>query len=278
MPGLPAEGVEAMLATFQSMAGTAGPSGPADGARILREVSAQCSDAGVRERLLRAAAAMDAGEVCAVVPAAAQSITMEEWEAQGGDPVWVEPSSPTEVEEDEDEYMESAPPAMPPLALSQYFSGLVLRARHDFTDLNGRTICEGRLLRVLGCEPSENGFRLSFVNERSLQLESGEFFSPVPSVECLVSLWELVDRRMSEFDEELSIDDEERMDEIIADVDDCGEWLQAETRGTPPEFLSASMVARVFRRNRDLAAWVKFLFAGVDRLSVPPTLGGQLAG
>ncbi len=258
MPGLPAEGVEAMLTTFQSLAGADGAS---DGARILREVSGQCSDAGVRERLLRAAAAMEAGAVCAVVPAAAASITLEQWEAQGGDPVWVEPADTAEEEEDEEEYMEEIPPAMPPLSVSQYFSGLWLRARNDFTALNGRTICEGRVLSVLSCEPSENGFKVSFVNERSLLLDSGEFFSPVPSVECLFSLWELLDRRLAE------LDDDEQMDEIICDVDDCGEWLQAEPRGAAPECASAPLVGRVFRREKDLSAWVRFLFAGVGVLN-----------
>ncbi|HLJ50534.1 MAG TPA: hypothetical protein VKU01_31190 [Bryobacteraceae bacterium] len=276
IPGLPPEGVEAMLATFDTLVGMAGPTGRADGARILREVSAQCSDGVVRDRLLRAAATVEAGEVSAVVPAVAQGITMEQWQAQGGDPVWVEPESAVAGEEedqedegpeDEDEYMEMEPPPLPPLSLSQYFSGLVLRARQDFTDLGGRTICKGRLLRVFGCEQAEKGFRLSFLNERSLVVESGELFSPVPSVGCLFSAWELIDRRLGEFDEELSIDDDERLDEIIADVDDCGEWLQVEgPRPAAPECSSGPLVARVFRRDRDLAAWIRFLFAGVAKM------------
>jgi hypothetical protein len=66
---LPDESVEGLLSTFGSVVQVLSPAVRPAAAQMLRESAAGCASATRRERLLRAAGDIAAGQVCAVPPA-----------------------------------------------------------------------------------------------------------------------------------------------------------------------------------------------------------------
>jgi hypothetical protein len=110
LPGLPQDTVESMLVTFDTLVHFGDQGQRPEAAFFLRDAAAECVDAVQKERLLRAADAVVAGEAVALTPdgltwqqaAAAQTVSAEDW---------VEPPEPVypveEVEEAADELDES---------------------------------------------------------------------------------------------------------------------------------------------------------------------------
>jgi hypothetical protein len=81
-------GVEDQLVVFDSLVNVSEPEHRPEAAQMLRGAAASSSDPERRERLLRAAEAVDAGRPCAFTPdglsaqqaAASQTVTAAEWE------------------------------------------------------------------------------------------------------------------------------------------------------------------------------------------------------
>ena len=69
MPSLPLEGVETMLVSFEMLVGFGGSEVRPWASEHLKQAAERAAYPGVRERLLRAAAAVEAGQSCAETPA-----------------------------------------------------------------------------------------------------------------------------------------------------------------------------------------------------------------
>ena len=103
---LPADTVESTLLTFDTLVHFGDPGTRPEAAGFLRDAAAQCSDSSRKERLMRAADTLMAGEPLALTPegltwqqaAAAQTVSADEW-MEPPEPVY----PPEEIEEDEDE-------------------------------------------------------------------------------------------------------------------------------------------------------------------------------
>src|SRR5579863_1578513 len=110
LPGLPPDTVESVLVTFDTLVHFGDQGTRPEAALFLRDAAADCGDPAQKERLLRAADSVDAGEAVALTPdgltwqqaAAAQTVSAEDW---------VEPPEPVyaveEVEQAEEDDEES---------------------------------------------------------------------------------------------------------------------------------------------------------------------------
>jgi len=269
LPGLPREAIESMLVTFDTLAGLGVESCRPDAARMLRDAAVLCPDPAGQERLLRAADSVAAGEPCARTPdgltwqqaAAANTITMEQWRERGGDAA--PPEEPAE------------PPALPHLRVRHFFPGLVVRVAREFSDVDGLHVPRGESMCFRSYRRSgRDEYTLSF-RERNLRLGIGDaahqaivenagnrWFQPVPSMECLQELWEIVDERLSEAD--LDEPSSEFVQPIVEDLEECQAWLFEEgERGPAPRCASGALAAEIFGDDSELAAWIPLLFAGV---------------
>ena len=305
IPSLPEPAIEQQLLTFDALLGVSDlPTRPA-AAQLLRDASAASPDPACRERLLRAADAVAAGEPCAFTPdglsakqaAAAQTVTQQEWEERvANSPLPPLPELDTDEHDDdeddaddEEDYMQAEPPKLPHLPVRHFFSGLVIRAARDFTDSQGRAICSGDRLKLLSCEPTDDGYVLSPI-VRWIRLSAADpvhaaiienadnaWLQPVPSIHCLEELREAIDRELSvaDEDEEMDDDDIERIETLRDDVEACEAWLsQSGERLPAPRCRSGSLAARVFGRDHHLAGWIRLLYAGVT-VALPDADAGQ---
>lgn len=297
LAGLPDECVEDLLVTFNSLVGVSDAGARPGAAAMLRRAAESAQSQTRRERLLRAAAAVEAGEPCALTPegltaqeaAAAQSVTQEEWERRQAEAPLpplpgeaVEPEDEDNEDEDAEEspYMEGEPPPLPHLRVRDFFSGLVVRAGRDFADAHGRAVYCGDLLKVFSFNSNDDGFAVMFL-DRTLVLsvkipghdaiiENAEntWFQPVPNTECIQELVEAIEKTMSEAETEDDSEDEDRMQAIETlreDIEECKAWLSLSAEGDPaPQSRNGRLGAKVFGRNHPLAAWVPFLFACVE--------------
>src|SRR5580704_11327903 len=107
LPGLPQDTLESMLVTFDTLVHFGDQGHRPEAAGFLRDAAAQCGDPSQKERLLRAADSVDAGEAVALTPegltwqqaAAAQTISADDW-VEPPEPVYA-PSEPEVEEADE---------------------------------------------------------------------------------------------------------------------------------------------------------------------------------
>ena len=289
LPGLPLEAVEGMLVTFDTLAGLGGESCRPDAARFLRDAAGECQEPGPKDRLLRAADAVAAGHPCALTPdgltwqqaAAANTVTLEEWEARGGDAALPEaPAAPVdedaaEEEGEEEPQLDESVPALPHLRVRHFFPGLVVRVAREFSDATGLVVPADDRLHFRSYQLSgreeytlafrERKLRLSFADpthQAIVENEGNQWLQPVPSIECLRELWELVDARLSEAD--LDEPENEFVEPILDDVDECQAWLFEEgQRGPAPQCASGTLAAEIFGVASEMAAWIPLLFAGV---------------
>jgi hypothetical protein len=287
---VPADAVESLLVTFDTLAGLTDDAGRADAARMLREAAGRTGDPVRRERLERAADAVAAGEPCALTPdgltgrqaAAAQTMTLEEWQAQGGDPA--PPPAPVdeeeieeedEVDEEEDgEEWEGELPELPHLPVRLLFPGVVVRVRQEFTDARGRLLPAGLTVRLLTSEQDGGVANLVFM-EGACSLDSSvpahvpilensgnAWLQPVPSRGCLQELCDAILQQLQKADD-LDEEDDERVQELFGEVEECQDWLIRDGQPPAPELGSARFAGKVFGRQSREARWVALLVEGL---------------
>jgi hypothetical protein len=286
---MPAEAVESLLVTFDTLAGIGGDAGRPDAARWLREAAEGCADPLLKERLLRAAGSVAAGEPCALTPegltgsqaAAAQTMTLEQWQAQGGDPaipvqpeVEAEEELGDESEEETGDEWEGELPVLPQLRVRHFFSGLVVRVRQEFLDADRRMVPADQTLRLLTSERSGGVHTLVFkegacrldpdVPQHASILENigNAWFQPAPSAGCLQDLCEAILERLRRADD-LDEEDDDRVETLYGDVETCQDWLIGDGNPPAPAWSSAPFAAKVFGRQSEVAAWVTLLAAGL---------------
>ena len=267
---LPDESVEGLLSAFDAVVRVSDASLRSSAAQLLRDTAAGCPNPTRRERLMRAADDIAAGEPCAVAPV--QYDTAVE--------VLVPPPADDVEEEDADPHMEETPPQLPHIPVRHFFPGLVVRVAQDFHDVHGRVLCARDLLKVFAYEAEGDGYRVSFL-ERTVPLGSEQvdiienaanaWFQPVPTAGCLEDLAEVIDRRLERAgDEDSDLDDDEyeaRLDclgDLRRDVAECQEWLARNgERGSVPKCRSGPLAANLFGRDDILTAWIELLFAAI---------------
>lgn len=300
LPGLPPEAVESLLVTFDSLVGVLDADRLPVAVQLLRDTAALCDEAR-RMRLLAAAAAVESGEPCATTPdgltwkqaAAAQTVTMEQWQAMPHELPAENPPEP----DDPPEMMEREPPKLPRLRVRHFFPGLVFRVRQEIRDVRDRVVVPGQLLHLLRLELSneDGGETTLHLTERNLRLDAStphyaailenngnKWFQPVPKASCLGDLCEVIDIRLTELDDardEADEDDEEDDDysegclvrTIREDLESCQDWLShSPKRGHAPRCQSGPLAAEFFGRDHELAAWVQLLFAGMEYCILDP--------
>jgi hypothetical protein len=295
---LPDESVEDLLVSYDSLVAVSGPDARPLAALLLRRAAEGATDAR-RERLLRAAAAVEASQPCALTSdgltaqqaAAAQTETLEQWEermARAPDPPSADDPVETEDEDDDEEdeqdedresYMEEAPPQLPHLRTTQFFRGMVARVGRDFQDARDRQLRAGTVLRLLRVDASGPECALVFLECNVLLAEnapghkeiienaSNQWFQPVPSAECLEDLLEEVASRLDAALSEADPEDEdavERIETLRHDVEECADWLSRPgRRGPVPRSGNGPLAVEVFGGS-ELAVWIPFLFACVE--------------
>jgi hypothetical protein len=107
LPGLPQDTVESMLVTFDTLVHFGDQEQRPEAALYLRDAAGECGDPAQKERLLRAADSVIAGQAVALTPdgltwqqaAAAQTVSAEDWVEP---PEPVDPVEKVEEEESED--------------------------------------------------------------------------------------------------------------------------------------------------------------------------------
>ncbi len=302
---LPDESVEGLLYAFDSMVQVSDASLRPSAAQMLRDTAVGCLNPTRRDRLMRAAGDIAAGQPCAVAPV--------QYDTAVDVPL---PPPPVEVEEDDedddDPYMEEPPPKLPHLPVRHFFPGLVVRIAKDFHDSHGRAVCEQDLLKVFACEKDGGDYTVSFL-ERTVPLKTAveghaeilenagnAWFQPVPTVDCLEDLADLIDRRLEaaeendeDYDDNDDDDDDddggddedgedsdgddddddddggddarlESIDTLRGEVADCQAWLEKTgERGPAPKCVSGKLAAGIFGRDDIVTAWIRLLFAAI---------------
>ena len=265
LPSLPPEAVESMLVTFDSLASFCEESARPEAARLLRDAAARSSEATAKARLLLAADRVAAGEPCAMTPdgltwrqaARANTITADEWQARGGDASLPQPPPPP-----------AGPPTLPHLSVRHFFPELLVHVAREFSDADGILVGAGERLYFRSFKRTGRvEYTLTF-RERKLRFliddpahyelvenQDNRWFQPVPTIDCLQELWEIVDERLSEI---------YLPDELASDMDDCQVWLfEEDDRGSTPQCSSGARAAALFGAGSEMAAWIPLLFAGV---------------
>jgi hypothetical protein len=275
LASLPDESVEGMLVFFDSLVNQADAAVRASAGGILRGASAACAGEARRERLARAALAVEAGEPSgdsAAVPEGFHGITQAEWDARNLPPP---PSPEADEAASEPPHMQEEPARLPRLAVRHFFPGLLVRIGCDFADAYGRGCRSGQLYRVQSCSGDDSGWSLAFL-ERTVRLgnageaqaignEGNAWFQPVPTASCLKALVKAIDAGIDGLDED-EFDDAalEKIDALRQDAMRCGEWLsRTGGHGRGPHYRKASIAEWVFGAGHPLTAWTGLLFAAV---------------
>jgi len=194
-PSLPDESIEDQLVVFDALLNVSDPEQRPSAARLLKAAAETASDPARRARLLKASAAVAAGQPCAFTPdglsgqqaAAAQTVS-------GGnlvDPVWpTSDEDPTEGEEEEDpdDDMYEPPPKLPHLPVRHFFAGLIFRVARPFKDAQGSELLENDYLKLLSFAPADkDGSYVLNVAVRSVHLnprEHGAIIKTPPTSGC----------------------------------------------------------------------------------------------
>ena len=299
LASLPDESVESMLVTFDALVGVS-DAGSRSGAALLLRKTAESSQAPARrDRLLRAADAVEAGQPCALTPegltaqqaAAAQTITEEEWDKRVAETPLPPPPGDTvnagDDQDDEPHYMEEEPPKLPHLPVRHFFPGQVLRVAQDFRDAHGRAVCSSDLLQVIRCKPTDDGYAISCL-ERNVVLNDSNtshypiienaqnvWFQPVPTPECIGELLDAAEICLAESEVALEPNEDEDSDDaelrelilltLHEEIEVCRNWLAGSgDRGPSPRSNNPNVAAHVFGGDHPLAAWMPLLFACIN--------------
>jgi len=277
---LPDESVEGLLSAFDSVVQVSDAALRPSAAEMLRDTAARCPNAARRERLMRAAGDVAAGQPCAVAPV--------QYDTAVEVPLPPPVEDVEEEEDDDDPFMEEPPPKLPHLPVRHFFPGLVVRVAKDFRDSHGRAVCAQDLLKVFAFEKDGDDYTVSFL-ERTVPLKTAveghaeilenagnAWFQPAPTVDCLDDLADLIDRRLEaaeEDDDEEDYDDDddegddsrlESIDRVRGEVAGCREWLEKTgDRGSAPKCVSGKLAAGIFGRDDIVTAWIRLLFAAI---------------
>jgi hypothetical protein len=303
------EAVEPLLVTFDALVDASDSSCRSEAAALLR---ARANDVGASraERPRAAADAVEAGHPAALTgdgltwrEAAldAGKIPVEEWQARAAAMSAEEQrTARAQYPPAEPVIPDQAPRRLPRLRVKHFFRGLVVRLRREVTDTEGRVAPAGQRLEFLSLwvegpedaavyhlDFAERSFRLDAdpQDDRSIIDNGGNgWFQPVPEIDCLTSLWRLVDERLQQAEDALDDQDDDydqlNGDMLLAirtDVDDCGNWLNGDVSGQmvqlgeplpeppeePPRPECAPVAAEYFGKDSDMYAWVNLLFSAI---------------
>jgi hypothetical protein len=281
LPSLPDESVEGLLLTYDSLVNVSNRPAATE---ILRRMAAQCEVSARRDRLIRAAEAVGAGQTSASQNASTYSMTGDEWERHIAEHPLPPPPAPPEDnfedfdEEDEQEdpenspYMAEEPPKLPDLPVRFFFPGLVVRVARDFSDAYGRAVSSSDLLRVINSFQSgseyaiacmDRNIRVSDKQAEIIANAGNSWFQPVPSTNCLEELLVAIERSLgdAEEDEEVDLD---RVERLRDEIDKCEAWIaEAAPRSAAPKCRHGQLPARLFGPDHELAYWIRLLFAAV---------------
>jgi hypothetical protein len=143
LPGLPQDTVESMLVTFDTLVHFGDQGQRPEAALFLRDAAVLCGDPAQKERLLRAADSVIAGQAVALTPdgltwqqaAAAQTVSAEDW-VEPPEPVYPPEANDEEMEEleesEEDEQRSSSLPACVSMRVDVLGHVIGAVRRHDF--------------------------------------------------------------------------------------------------------------------------------------------------
>ncbi|HEY3740582.1 MAG TPA: hypothetical protein VGL53_12095 [Bryobacteraceae bacterium] len=292
-PALSDQAVEENLVIFDSLLNVSGAKYRPVVAEIVRNAASAAQSLERRNRLLRAAAAIAAGEPCALTPegltaaqaAAASTVTADQW-------VEPEPPPPAVVEDEDDEPDDEddtrtveAPPTLPHLSVRHFFRDLVVRIAQDFSDADGNQLHAGNVLKLMSVDREDDGdfvliplagpvrrIRLGAAQQAAVISNAGNaWLQPVPSSECLADLCHWIQEELSGAEDALDEDSDdyeervERITELLSDVEECRGWLETDSarRGEVPQPASLPLAVKIFGRTDRGAVWIRLLYAGV---------------
>jgi hypothetical protein len=264
---VPDEAVESQLVSFDALLGIPGMNLRADGVRLLRGAAEACTDPARRDRILKAAQAVEAGEPCAWTPegltgsqaAAAQTATLQDWEEQ--------------VAAERAAAERTGLPPLPDFGLRDMFPGLSVRIQQSFRDLDEQLVPAGQVLHFqeLVYSAEDSSYRLGFKECRMRLSENhgNAYFQPVADLPSLVSCvraikqqWERVKPRPSG-----------HVPRIESEIGACRGWVRGgQDRGPAPVCFTAPLAAKVFPaagETEGLACRIAFLFAAVLHFDSP---------
>ena len=282
------EAVEALLLTVDALVDAADSPCRAEAAALLEQKAGDCAAPGRAARLREAAAAIAAGMPCALTASGAdwRGAVAEAAAAPPEGPVWHDHDILSEVEETaEDPIILGDQPRLPRLKLRYFYPGLVVRLRRPLLDIDGAEAPIGQRLKLtkLAIQGREGRavYRLDF-EERRFRLEpepqddksvigngGNGWFQPVPELDALEALWELLDTLL--YEAERTVEEQDDPDQIDGDMlltlrtdlDDAGDWLQEPMGRQPPRLLCAPVAAEFFGKGSDMAVWFDLLFAAI---------------
>jgi hypothetical protein len=288
------EAVEALLVTVDALVDAADSPCRAEAAALLAQKAADCGSPGRATRLREAAAAITAGVPCAPTATGAdwRGAIAEAAAAPPAWPVWHDREILSEVESESGEpVILGDQPRLPRLKLRYFYPGLVVRLCRPLLDVDGVDVPIGQRLRlvklaILGREGKtiyrldfeERRFRLELVpqDDKSVIGNGGNgWFQPVPELDALETLWEMLDTRL--FEAERAVEEQEDPDQIDGDMlltlrtdlDEAGAWLQEPAGRAPPRLLCAPVAAEFFGKGSDMAVWFDLLFAAIPHCTPP---------
>jgi hypothetical protein len=303
------EAIEPLLVTFDALVDASDSACRPQAAALLRASAAGVA-ANRAERLRAAADAVESGRPTALTAGGqtwreaaleAGKTSVDEWKARAAAmSAGEQRAARAQHPEVEPIILDEAPPRLPRLRVRHFFRGLVVRLRREVTDNDRRVAPAGQRLEFLSMwtegpedapvyhlDFAERSFRLevSPQDDRSIIGNGGNgWFQPVPEMECMISLWRLVDERLLQAENALDDqdDDYDQLDgdmllAIRTDVDDCGNWLNRDVSGQevqldeplpepatePPHLECAPVAAEYFGKNSDMYAWVNLLFSAI---------------
>src|SRR5258708_5926276 len=273
---VPPEVVESQLVTFDMFIELEGDGCRAHAAQLLGEAASRCLESSRRERLLRAAESVLKKEPCAVTEeglthaqaAAAQTISLEEWEKQK-DSTLQEPKGP---------------PPIPHFGVWDLFPGLAVRIGRTFKDCFGQKLSEGEILHFLKLDylPYHGGYTLKFQekeirlaetapdieNDLIIENEGNSYFQPIPNRDSLLACYQLIHQQWNFLRVGSTV---EHAVEMRAEIDASVRWLKAKgDPGPVPVCVTAPWAVEAFphmeARTTNLALRITFLFAGIANL------------
>src|SRR5689334_6520534 len=200
-----------MLVFFDSLIATADPAGRSAAAEVLRKAAAACSDTARRDRLLQAAAAVEAAQPAgsaAAVPDGTFGVTQDEFDARQA----ALPPVPAPADDEETPYMEAEPPIVPHLPVRHFFPGLVVRIGRNFEDATFSCLCSGDLYDIEDCRSGSGAWTLLCTGRRIRLTDAGQaeiienagnaWLQPVPTFACLVAALEAIDDGLRTYEED----------------------------------------------------------------------------
>jgi hypothetical protein len=270
---VPDEVVESQLVTYDMFIGLAAVPCRQPAAQLLREAATRCAGATRRDRLLRAAEAVEKGEPCAVTE---QGLN---WKQAA------EANTLTEAAQQQQMSGEQSGVAvlLPHLSLWDMFPGLTVRIGMTFSDYDGEECKTGEILHFRNRDyfAKEEGFTLTFAekvirlcglvpeNGPMIDNQDNSYFEPVADLESLRACWQHIHQQWNWIDKS----GVERAAEIGKELDACSRWLKSKTPGPAPVCITAPLTSAAFPNVRgttptSLSFRINFLFAGIRKMSL----------